>query len=363
LNLAPGGIWTDEGISAGNGSPAQYSNQLTFANGTVMPNPPSDVYGLIQIEVNQPYPNIPWTSTTNTGKTTFHDFTGAFSNAGMAPLISSVNDWEVLLLDGAMLNYGPVATGPLLDSQLDFLLQVNLSAGGGFGYIGPKTTNFGFGFTGNSFVDPSLYPFMSVGGLFNDPTGTGNTIIPATNSGTIESTLALLFCQGPLPSSPGTLYYSNGTVWVPATGATSSSNYALFFALMPGDNTATIAVGAPVLFPQNGPTSVASTITRVPSSPSSFNLAVPASYEVTWQVSISEAGQLQLAINGVGLPATVVGRAGPTTQIQGSTVITTTLPNSVLTVINPVGNSTALTVTPIAGGTNAVSATLSIKAL
>jgi len=31
--------------------------------------------------------------------------------------------------------------------------------------------------------------------------------------------------------------------------------------------------------------------------------------------------------------------------------------------INPVGNSTALTVTPIAGGTHSVSATLSIKAL
>lgn len=140
-----------------------------------------------------------------------------------------------------------------------------------------------------------------------------------------------------------------------------SADYALFFALMPGDNSATVAVGAAVQFPQDGPVSSPTTITRATAS--TFTLADVGNYEVSWQVSVSEAGQLQLALNGTGLPDTVVGRATITNQISGSTVITTVEPNSVLSVINPVGNSAALTITPIAGGANAVSATLSIKAL
>jgi hypothetical protein len=138
-----------------------------------------------------------------------------------------------------------------------------------------------------------------------------------------------------------------------------SADYSLFYALMPGDNAATIGVGTAVAFPQDGPTT--GTIARNDSS--TFNLPAVGDYEVTWQVSISEPGQLQLALNGVGLANTVVGRATGTSQLVGSTIITTTSVNSALSVINPVGNSTALTVTPIAGGASAVSATLTIKTL
>jgi hypothetical protein len=137
--------------------------------------------------------------------------------------------------------------------------------------------------------------------------------------------------------------------------------YAQFFALMPGDNSATIAAGAPILFPQLGPTSGAGAPTALSSS--TFNLPTAGTYEVNWQASVAEAGQLQLAIGGVGLPNTVVGRATGTNQINGSTIIKTTLPNQVLSVINPAGNSPALTMTVSAGGTHSVSATLSIKQL
>lgn len=137
----------------------------------------------------------------------------------------------------------------------------------------------------------------------------------------------------------------------------SGSNYAHFFALMPGDNSATVAVGAAVQFPQTGPTS--GSVVRT--SASTFNLSAVGTYEVTWQVSIAEPGQLQLAIGGVGLPHTVVGRATGTSQLFGNSFITTSVANSILSVINPVGNSTALTITPVAGGASPVSATLSIK--
>jgi hypothetical protein len=168
--------------------------------------------------------------------------------------------------------------------------------------------------------------------------------------------------------SPGGATGATGAAGSPggATGATGAAggavvNFANFFALMPGDNAATIAVGAAIQFPQTGPTAGISPPTRV--SASTFNLPNVGIYEVTWQASITDAGQLQLALAGVGLPNTVVGRATGTNQLFGSTIINNLAPNQVLSVINPPGNSTALTMTVIAGGTHSVSATLSIKQL
>ena len=79
-----------------------------------------------------------------------------------------------------------------------------------------------------------------------------------------------------------------------------------------------------------------------------------------FQVSVAEAGQLDLTLNSVELAETVVGRATGTSQIVGISLVTTTVANSVLTVRNPAGNSTALTITPLAGGTDPVSAHLVI---
>lgn len=140
-------------------------------------------------------------------------------------------------------------------------------------------------------------------------------------------------------------------------------SFANFFALMPGDNAATVAVGSAVQFPKDGPGGDG-TITRSGgSSPSVFQLAAIGAYEVTWQVSVDEAAQLMLRLNSVELNPTVVGRATGTTQLVGSTIIVTTTVNSLLEVINPSGGSTALTVTPVAGGVHPVSATLTIKRL
>lgn len=149
-----------------------------------------------------------------------------------------------------------------------------------------------------------------------------------------------------------------------ATGATGAAGTGLlttfgnFYALMPPNNSATVAVGAAVQFPNNGP---AIGVTRNGASPSQFVLPNIGIYEVTWQVSVNEPGQLDLQLNGAELPQTVVGRATGTSQIVGSTLITTTTANSILSVLNPAGNSTALTITPLAGGVDAVSATLTIK--
>ena len=151
-----------------------------------------------------------------------------------------------------------------------------------------------------------------------------------------------------------------------ATGATGSagmagaSAFADFFALMPGDNAATVAPGAAVDFPQDGPNSGVA-ISRI--SVDGFNLTTIGTYLVMFQVSVSEAGQLMVTLNGTELPFTVVGRATGTSLIVGTALVQTTTSNSILSIRNPAGNPTALTITPLAGGIRPSSAHLVIMRL
>jgi hypothetical protein len=140
------------------------------------------------------------------------------------------------------------------------------------------------------------------------------------------------------------------------TGPSGSGEFAEFYALMPPDNAATVPPSTPVRFPQDGPHS--GSITRT--GPTTFNLANIGTYEVSFQVSVDEAGQLALTLNGAALSYTVVGRATGTSQIVGDSLVQTTVVNSVLTLENPPGEPTALTMTPLAGGVNPVSASLVI---
>ncbi len=136
-------------------------------------------------------------------------------------------------------------------------------------------------------------------------------------------------------------------------------DFAEFFALMPGDNAAPVAPGTDVQFPQNGPATAG--ILRLFGS--NFLLTEIGTYQVTFQVSVMEAGQLLLTLNGVDLANTVVGRAIGSSQITGTFLVETTQVNSTLSVRNPAGNSNALTITPLAGGTRPVAANIVIVQL
>lgn len=105
-------------------------------------------------------------------------------------------------------------------------------------------------------------------------------------------------------------------------------NYADFYALMPPDNSATVAPGTDVSFPQDGPNS-GSGIVRT--GPDSFNLTQIGTYQILFQVSVTEAGQLILTLNGEDLAYTVVGRATGTSQIVGMAIITIYFPLKYLT--------------------------------
>ena len=158
---------------------------------------------------------------------------------------------------------------------------------------------------------------------------------------------------------------SNGTQGSQGTqgnqGASTSSIVADFYALMPPDNAATVAVGGDVDFPNDGPTTAGALITRT--GVDTFNLATIGIYQVLFQVSVTEAGQLVITLNGAEVPYTVVGRATGTSQIVGMALIETTTINNILTIRNPASETTALTITPLAGGTEPVSAHLIIELL
>ena len=95
-------------------------------------------------------------------------------------------------------------------------------------------------------------------------------------------------CFGPTgPAGPPGLDGATGPTG-PA-GTSGLLNYADFYALMPPDNTATVAPGTDVSFPRDG--SIGGTnIYRT--SASSFNLGLIGTYQILFQVSVDEAGQL-----------------------------------------------------------------------
>ncbi|MEX2108913.1 MAG: hypothetical protein WD827_08515 [Solirubrobacterales bacterium] len=144
------------------------------------------------------------------------------------------------------------------------------------------------------------------------------------------------------------------------TGAAALSNYAQFFALMPPDNPATVGGGSAVQFPQDGPNG--GTITRSGSSADTFVLPNSGTYRVAFIVSVSEPGQLQITLDGIGLPYAVFGRTTGTSQIVGEALVSASA-GSVISVVNPLGNSPALTITPVAGGAMPVAASLVIEQL
>lgn len=121
----------------------------------------------------------------------------------------------------------------------------------------------------------------------------------------------------------------------------------------PNDYAATVAVKTSVgtgrvPFPRNGPQN--GPVTRLDDF--TFILPLIGTYLVSFKVHTTEPGQLQLELDGVDLPETTTPNMNPTSgghPIVASVLITTTVQNAVLAVVNPSGNSPALTITPADG--------------
>jgi len=117
----------------------------------------------------------------------------------------------------------------------------------------------------------------------------------------------------------------------------------------------TIAPGTAINFPNDGP-SFGTDIIRFDSS--HFSLG-PGIYQIYFQASITEAGQLCIALNNIET-SRIVGRSTGTSQLMSFSLIQI-LANTLLSIVNPVTETTALTLTPFAGGTNQVFANIVIS--
>jgi len=143
-------------------------------------------------------------------------------------------------------------------------------------------------------------------------------------------------------------------------GAPGLLSFTDFYALLGPSQV--VMPGMAVNFPLTGSTNG----TIVSTGVSTFLLPAIGTYLVNFQVSAdlaTGAAQLQLRLDGVPIPNSVVGRATGATQLVGTSYVTTTSPGSILEVINPASQTTALTVQTNAGGVasaNPVTAHLTI---
>ena len=82
-------------------------------------------------------------------------------------------------------------------------------------------------------------------------------------------------------------------------GSSVSPAYAEFYALMPPDNAATVGAGIPVQFPENGPTTGVITRRSGSSSTEATEFVLPSigTYSVNFSVSVTEPGQLVIALD------------------------------------------------------------------
>jgi len=112
-------------------------------------------------------------------------------------------------------------------------------------------------------------------------------------------------------------------------------NFSDFYSLMPSDNSLIILPGSSISFPQNGPSN--GVITRM--NASQFNLLNIGTYEIIFQVGISEYGQLCIVLNDFEILSSIVSG---TFQIIGLSLIQTFAINSIIS-INNYSESTSIT--------------------
>lgn len=195
---------------------------------------------------------------------------------------------------------------------------------------------------------------LTVGGTgsFGGDVSIGDCVLSCSATGlVITTTSGSTTITGDVAVSPGAMFFG----LTAGTGNPGPTDYAATVAVK------TAAGTGRVPFPQDGPTT--GSIVRIDGS--SFTLPAIGIYEVTFRVHTTEPGQLQLELNGADLANTVAVNMNPTSgghPIIGNALISTSVVNSTLAVINPTGNSTALTITPADGAeTHANAQSITIK--
>lgn len=163
----------------------------------------------------------------------------------------------------------------------------------------------------------------------------------------------------PVPPFPPFPPFPQEPIPVRIVNPINAQVFANYYALAPSDNPNPITATQAVAFPN-----IAGTMGGISqTSPTTFSIATPGVYQVNYNVSSSTPGQLQIELNGTPLANTVTGTSAANGEIVGNAIITTTVPNSTIRIINPAGNTNNVTVTPNAGGTSPTASQLSIVKL
>ncbi len=183
-----------------------------------------------------------------------------------------------------------------------------------------------------------------------------------------------------LSSNTGATGPSGSSITGPAGATGGSLAYGYFYGLTAGTDSgateyaATIAAGAPINFGHSAATSGGIAINNpgtvtVQTNNTKFTLPNIGTYEVTFSVQTTEPGQFQADIGDGTTQVIVPGSCGvnqnPTSgghPISQTFSVTTASTNRILRIINPAGNTPALTITPADGAsTHANTPTLSIR--
>ncbi len=177
-----------------------------------------------------------------------------------------------------------------------------------------------------------------LGKIKNDYIDTTTIIIPITNVENLVANLNIL--SGEIDTVAARQQFSE------------------FYSLVPGSNAAPIPAGGSVEFVSDGPF-YSDRIVRDGVNLDDFILKDIGLYKVSFAATIDGAGQLGVLLAGALIPRSVVGVAGAG-HLSGSCIVSVTVVNSVLSVVNPVGGTT-FSLTPSAGGSGAVGCNLLIE--
>jgi hypothetical protein len=152
-------------------------------------------------------------------------------------------------------------------------------------------------------------------------------------------------------------------------GVAGALAYGFFWHEVDPETEPTIAVDAPFPFDTDGP-GTAGVVRQ--SDDFTFTLVEAGTYDISWMVSVEEAGQTALYVDdpeASGLfpatsfrPETLAGHAAITNQITNRVIITTTAPNANIRIYNH-SSATALTLTTHPGGTQRGTTSLAIVRL
>lgn len=167
--------------------------------------------------------------------------------------------------------------------------------------------------------------------------------------------------MGPMgPAGPKGAQGPKGEPGAPGGGKGGVMAFSEFYSVMPPNGALIVNEGEAIEFVEDGPSNKIIVRTEL----DTFLLPNIGTYEVTWVVSVSGAGQLALALDsGEGFipqETTVVGRDTYLTQLVGTCLITTESSGTLLKVINH-ASTNGMRITPFAGGTKPVTARLIIK--